>query len=59
MNEIPNECLLIEECKELVTKGEYESLCKSGSWIYCPRVPEELTKKYKRTPIEWKNLEEG
>jgi len=58
MNEIPDECLYIKECKELVTRGEYESLCKTRSWIYCPQVPEEVIKKYKRTPFEWKKIEE-
>jgi len=57
MNEIPNECLYIKECKELVTRELYQVVCSSKAWIYCPRVPEEIVEKYKKHPIEWKKIE--
>jgi len=59
MSEVPKECLYLEKCKELVTKGEYEAICTSGSWIYCSRIPEEIVKKDEKTPIEWKKLKEN
>jgi len=55
--EVPEECPLLDKCEQRVTKEEYETLCKTGTWIHCPQVPLSLVDKYKKRPREWKEEE--
>jgi len=57
MSKIPEECPFLDKCEQPVTKFGYKTICKSQNWIFCPSVPEELTKQYTKKPREWKKEE--
>jgi len=53
----PKRCPIMSECKEDVDWDTFEGFCNTESWIFCEHT-EELAKKYKRKPYEWKLVKE-
>lgn len=49
----PKICPLLEECECKVTKGEFESICLTEEWIYCPEIPDEIRERHLKRPKEW------
>jgi len=49
---VPNACPGIAECTHVLIWDLFETICQSGSWIYCEHAGA-FSRKYKKLPYEW------
>ena len=50
--EIPNNCPLVDTCKQYLTYEEYDYGCCNNGWVFC-NYANSAAKKYKKKPKEW------